>query len=284
MCNWDLSTEVLYGIVGSKYKELTTKHNSIIKNHRKINDEHKDHHKEEPFSVIKFMGDGIMMFFETKVSDGKSYGSDYSSKSYDDFEKELSSEVYTTVKKIESEVLGNSKYLEDMRLKVVVCYLTNVLTVETNGVKDVIGRGIDFAFRLEKFAGATHHIYNSMFYYLVKDNDTAVSDDFREEYVSIEVSRKMKGWDDPQSFFVITNHRLKMNHVAGNLNDSIKDSPFDNDVKTNLLIYLYGEYIKLREEKEKLEKQKSDPKSVESLRKEINELRKIYLNESDEDI
>ncbi len=229
---WNLSTESLYDISNKKFDEL--------------NETYKRYKGTEGFSFIKFLGDGIMMFFESKKSDRVSYKPDYSNKKYDDFERMFSMETFRTVKEIERRVFENSKYLENMKLKVVVCYLTNVVPIETNGVKDVIGRGVDFAFRLEKFAGATHHIYNCMFYYLISSKETDKEENFKKECVSLNASRKMKGWDKPQKFYIITDNKFKTSSSI-NFGDYVKDSPFDNDVRTNLLVYLYKKYEELLE-------------------------------------
>ena len=114
--------------------------------------------------------------------------------------------------------------LSGLRLKTVLTYLTGIYPLrhpdtentDQGRVVDVVGRGIDFSFRLEKFAGATHIVINDMFLQGLKDSiqkdkeqDKPLCDCFHKYggYEVIPCKRAMKGWSDPggELFHILVN-------------------------------------------------------------------------------
>ncbi|GEM_PF-6692084 len=141
-------------------------------------------------AVIKFMGDGGMVFFEhspktTSENDAKA-------------DPENSTAVLEELSSFIREVKDQSNKLGKMRLRTVLTYLTDVFVFDLSGKKDVIGRGVDFSFRLEKFADISHITVNKLFYNSLSQNTRG--------YKEILCKRKVKGWSSEggEEFYILT--------------------------------------------------------------------------------
>lgn len=184
--------------------------------------------------VTKSLGDGFFGFFKSSDSKGTAINQTPApGQANIVFEKSLR---YREEIHAETELFGN------MRLKSVITYLTDIAVIpleKGNGdEKDALGRGIDFSFRLEKFADATHIVINEMMAKAL-GVDVAKKTSFHasgQDLFPIPVRKRLKGWQDPhgEQFFLLTS--VGMIQEAS---DQVP-SPFEQDVKTELFEF----YIK----------------------------------------
>ncbi len=150
--------------------------------------------------ILKSIGDACMAFIGIKHSTGKN-----NNKKCD------VSDAYKIFKKFVSfrEIVHGIEGLCEIRLKVVMTYLTEINYIDINeyyndeendkdnSKNDVMGRGIDFTFRLEKYAGKSHIVINKILY----DNIKGRAD---KEWGFIKVVRNLKGWAKEQEFYIVT--------------------------------------------------------------------------------
>ena len=153
-------------------------------------------------AIVKFLGDGLFAFFPLKLGVNESILDD--------------DEVGVFLIK---EVDGFRAYIHDdlpsklnrLRLKSIIGKATDVRittsAADTVSNRDVLGRNIDFLFRLEKFGGSTHIISN----FSIERNS------FREKmlFSEIKCQRKFKGWgDESQTFYILTSKELIVGEAA----------------------------------------------------------------------
>lgn len=160
--------------------------------------------------VAKNMGDAVMAFFES-----------------DDVSEETASKFTDMVMefrmKIHESALNN--WLHNIKLNSVVAYLDNIYRV--NG--DVLGVGIDFAFRLEKFSDLTHVVINNGLANLLGCDKTGKY----KLFDAIECSKSMKGWSTPENFFILTSMFMLKQEAP-----YLRPSSAADDVFVEMLIYV----------------------------------------------
>lgn len=212
--------------------------------------------------VVKFVGDSGLIFLP------QSYAS---SPSTDEFPPiELSVEILSRVNRFCNDA-HTCQSLGDMKLKTVVTYLTKIRPIrfyssDSTSVKlsheknismpqiDIIARGIDFTFRLEKFAGHTHVVINKMLGDSITDGQTGSSDEYKEikidtkeQYYLVPCRKNIKGWEGPQTFYLL---------VSEAIHEKLKSNPSVDreDVEAELLGFL----VRKGSEKERYQKRKKD--------------------------
>ncbi|MBN2435146.1 MAG: hypothetical protein JXK07_07755 [Spirochaetes bacterium] len=174
--NWHVQTEALYD----------TFFNLIGKIKKPI----EDTVGNEFSQVIKLLGDGMFVFIETSKSGLK----EEDTKPPIDISLKILSNVASYLKFIEDQ----SSNFNNLRLKTVITYVTGIRTVLNNEQKnDVLGRGIDFTFRLEKYADSGYIVVNNMFKDSVSDNmyNNDKNPNCIEEYKIVPCKKRIKGWD-----------------------------------------------------------------------------------------
>ena len=124
--------------------------------------QYKNNLKKGP--VIKNIGDSCIAFFPCEKSRDKESAKAIS---------RITEDIFARVMEWRERVHATEDLLE-LRLKVVLTYLTGIYPLRhkeasteechaEGDIYDMVGRGIDFSFRLERFAGATHVVLNNMF-------------------------------------------------------------------------------------------------------------------------
>ncbi len=146
--------------------------------------------------VDKFMGDGAFTFFKISY--------------FGDTEKNIEGArkyagiVFDSTLEFINEIHECGDFC-GLRLKAIITYLTNIQVLKVDGKDDILGRGIDFTFRLDKFADLSHTTVNGMMAdalrYLQNDNK------IKNKFEIIEVKKKVRGWDNPEGekFCILTN-------------------------------------------------------------------------------
>lgn len=201
-------------------------------------------HTSKDNIIVKSVGDACMAFIGMNHSTGKEKN-----------KKCDIADAFKIFKKFVSfrEKIHSIDGLCELKLKLVMTYLTEISFVDIsefypdtkkdkdNGKSDkkfdVMGRGIDFTFRLEKYAGKSHVVINKILY----DNIYELAD---EEWGFIKVLRNMKGWAKEQEFYIVTNDTWLEELKTLNI-------PFDTD---NVDLDLLKHYIS------KINKQSVDEK------------------------
>ncbi len=112
--------------------------------------------------------------------------------------------------------------------------ISNSTSVDGAIKHDILGRGIDFSFRLEKFGGASHYCINRMFYECASEYISNKDKFGNARYDSIEVSKNLKGWDDsPQKFYILTNNKM----ITSSPEKMLKVDENDGSVQIELLTH-----------------------------------------------
>lgn len=167
---WALHTNYVYSLFCAKLDELCKK--SSDNKLKKI--------------IHKFTGDGGMCFIETENISKPDHN--------------LSFIVLNKVKEIIYEISKNEEIFEGLKIKTVLTYLTDIFYLEIDNNKnsiDVVGRGIDFSFRLEKYSEPDFIIINKLFY-----NSISQFIEGRKLTV-IKCERSIKGWENYQTFYAL---------------------------------------------------------------------------------
>ncbi|MEY3200793.1 MAG: Adenylate and Guanylate cyclase catalytic domain [Pseudomonadota bacterium] len=155
--------------------------------------------------VIKFKGDGLMAFFETSTS--STCENDQLAPQHATLALLRQTHLFR-----ESVHHDMSAKLGGMQLKAVICYLNGISRVgdDANKTADVLGRGIDFAHRLEAFADASHIVVNDMFYRALRQDDASPihAHGDTSPLHAIACDKVIKGWPDEQRLWVLTNPAL----------------------------------------------------------------------------
>jgi len=189
--NWHYQTEALY----DSFFELVKKLKDILNEY-------------ENSPVIKLLGDGMFVFFETS----KSGCTEDDKKPPEKVTSEIFSRLISYLKFIEE----RSSSFNNLRLKTVFTYVTGIRNVIKNKLKscddglDVLGRGIDFTFRLEKFADYGYIVTNKMLAEaLINDAKQTKGDTCLNDYNIVPCSKRIKGWDVENFFSLINNGNLR---------------------------------------------------------------------------
>jgi hypothetical protein len=149
--------------------------------------------------VLKYIGDGLLAYFPIEKSCGQCSQSSTPKVKHAHC---IMDNVLTFLREINSktDTLG-------IKLKTVVTYLTDIeLVGELDGFKqrDALGRGIDFSFRLEKFADATHIVTNKLMEtHLLMSVGAEQNWITRNGCLSVPCERFLKGWTTPQGFSLL---------------------------------------------------------------------------------
>ncbi len=186
---------------------------------------------------LKNMGDGFMMFFKMKKTKTKHFPSENHSN--------ISLTLLKEVDNLLSAVEEREDILKELQLKTVITFLTDVYFynvesdngyLDSNSSKgntgpiirhDILGRGVDFSFRLEKFGGASHYCINKMFYHCIEKHIS------KSNYEAIKTSKMVKGWTEPQEFYVLTNPKK----IESNKSTLTESSVNDESIRVELLKY-----------------------------------------------
>ncbi|MBF0622678.1 MAG: hypothetical protein HQL54_12195 [Magnetococcales bacterium] len=189
---------------------------------------------DEP--VVKLAGDGCMLFIPHLPS--RDEKQDLNIKNHSP--RTILREVMTF-----RQIIHDDTELSGLRLKIVITYLTNIHRVKVNDTNDVLGRGIDFSFRLERFADSTHLVVNKYFIDVLRDkgrpNEISLSKLEKKILKHVIPCRKrMKGWAslEGESFYLITEPDDIENFLDA------KPSPERGDVHTELMAHFIKHHRK----------------------------------------
>ncbi len=190
--------------------------------------------------IIKFKGDGLMAFFPTSAASNSSSDD----RAPTEASMTLLRQAYLFRETVHVEM---AELLGDMRLKAVVCYLTGISRVGKGSGKDVLGRGVDFAHRLETYADASHIVVNDMLYRVLPQHDDEGhrgilmngADDLQSRLYGVECSKVVKGWEGEQKLWLLTNQELIETTM-----ENMSPSPHDSNALAELFCY----YVKSKRE------------------------------------
>ena len=219
--NWKIQTETFYKIFENFAESLSAEVDEIYGTIR----------NEDKNFIIKFMGDAAFVFYPHSYATSKSLDSKPSSK--------VSTEILKKALAFRTKI-HELEELGDMKLKFVCTYLTGLYPVEigedANRKSDILGRGIDFTARLEKYASYNYSTINSMLYEAIspieENNDFPYPalDIGGLKYHFIPCFKHIKGWEGEQCFYLMLskdNFAMEMPVV----------SPDRNDVEAELLTF-----------------------------------------------
>ena len=205
--DWKIHTNIIY--------------NGFLSLVSKIEKQYSDE-KDLKKIVCKFTGDGGVVFFKSGIYTGN--------KEKDSLpNKDISIYIFNNVIDFIEEVKKSSEMLKNIHIKTVITYIRNVyLFKSSDNNTDIIGRGVDFSFRLEKFAEPTHLVVNEMFYESIKEMAT--------NYTGIKCNKMLQGWKEPQLFYLISDIKFFESALG-----TIVPNPFSNDVNIILACsFLYA--------------------------------------------
>lgn len=193
---WTIQTETVYSVFNELVKAIN-KENSL------------------KLVVKKHIGDGMMAFFKSSESVAEEQNSTGNS--------DVAQFIFDNYLNFREQI-HDSPELCGMRLKSILTYLTNIYPVQKGS--DVLGRGIDFSFRLERFADASHLLVNEM----MKINICGSQKDEYKQFDFIQTRRTMRGWNNREGelFYIVTNKDMIVNAL------DLRPSISDLDVKTEL--------------------------------------------------
>ncbi len=191
--------------------------------------------------VVKVIGDMGFLFlpFESQPIAGENRKADCT------ISKLILEDVIESKKKIESK--ESPPEIPELKLKTIVTYLYDVYLVDLidlkgNQMTDVIGKGIDFSFRLEKFANSSCIILNKYFYQsviqLAVENQSNRLDEKKlkfgdEEYFVYQGKKNIKSWEK-EEFYYLTNQKM--------IEDNFENSK-SSDSEDSIVIDLFSKYI-----------------------------------------
>ena len=183
-----------------------------------------DFSNELEIVTVKFIGDASMAFIKTSYS---------SSPSEDEkFNITISEKILKHITNYLDEITIIESLIGEIRLKTVITYLTEINIVDIGNIdkdikdnnknnednnkdkkskqqRDVLGRGIDFSFRLEKFADSSHIVINEMFKKSVENYINSKSNNEESIYRIVECKKRIKGWkSEYETFYILTNDKM----------------------------------------------------------------------------
>lgn len=129
---------------------------------------------------------------------------------------------------------GDGNICNSIRLNVVAAYIDDVHIIKEG--RDILGRELDFVFRLEKFSDVTHIVINNSLAKLLECDKTNIYKGFDV----IACHRALKGFDGVSEFFVITSLDMVKEEL-----ESIKPSPHDAEVVTDMFVHFMDKYVEL---------------------------------------
>jgi len=179
--------------------------------------------------IVKFVGDGGFIFVP------------HSYHSKPDLESQppptLTHDLLSEVARFRSATHSNDA-LGGMSLKTVVTFLTNLQPVESAKGADIVGRGIDFSFRLETFGDDSYIVVNEMLY----RSATRQARDDRQGTLAIngavhhfvECRKVVKGWpsDNGERFYLLVDPEELQERFTPTI------SPLRNDVESEVMTFL----------------------------------------------
>lgn len=191
------------------------------------------------FIVSKFLGDGMMVFYKAPNSfnDPNTFNKKIETTKF------LFDQLQKYINKIHDD---GDEILDKMRIRSVFTFITNVKILLGKKSNDIIGKGVDFAFRLERFADTSHIVINdalknSIEKIIKTTNETNNQNDEKKERLElIPCKRKIKGWSSNyETFYIITS--LSMVETL----TEMQPTYFEYDVKTELFNYYKTGIMKL---------------------------------------
>lgn len=175
--------------------------------------------------IYKFTGDGGMCFIETENTSEPN--------------SDLSFSVLDKVKEIMNKISENEKNFEGLKIKTVLTYLTDIFYLEidnnTDNNKnsiDVVGRGIDFSFRLEKYSEPDFIIINKLFYNSISEFIEG------KKLTVIKCERAIKGWENYQTFYALFD--ISDNKWIDNACSNIEHNKNADDINIEILKHKIG--------------------------------------------
>lgn len=206
--------------------------------------------------IYKFTGDGGMCFIETENISKP--------------ESDLSFTVFYKVKEIIDEVSKNEENFEGLKIKTVLTYLTDIFYLEIDNNADdnknsidVVGRGIDFSFRLEKYSEPDFIIINKLFYNSIVDSIEG------HKLTVIKCERSIKGWENYQTFYALFD--ISDNKWIDNACSNIESNKNSDDISIEILKH------KIKLSKNELNKKNDEIKN----KNKITEIIKKFVSEKD---
>ena len=150
--------------------------------------------------------------------------------------------------------------IPELRLKTIISYICDVYIVDlyvndTNKQKDIVGAGIDFSFRLEKYANSSCIVLNKYFYNSITEYldlnedgklkkekfDKAFKNSILKDNTYIYKSKKIvKGWTQSQEFYFLTNAQMIKSAF-----ENSQSSQYEN----SLSVDLFAKYIQYTQKK-----------------------------------
>lgn len=204
--------------------------------------------------IYKFTGDGGMCFIETANTSKP--------------DNNLSFKVLYKVKEIIDEISKNEENFEGLKIKTVLTYLTDIFYLEidnneNNNSIDVVGRGIDFSFRLEKYSEPDFIIINKLFY-------NSISEFIKGKKLTvIECERVIKGWENYQTFYALFD--ISDNKWIDNACSNIESNKNSDDISIEILKH------KIKLSKNELNKKNDEIQN----KNKIAEIIKKFVSEED---
>lgn len=187
-------------------------------------------HKDLELIATKFLGDGGMSFFKLSESTHEDANHMADSK----ISCELLNKIYSLMRELEDQ----QDALGAISIRPVITYLSGVylFDVEVSGHKmmEIIGEGVDFSFRIEKYADTSHVVINKYFFTSIKDIVEK-----KQDYIVQKCERTIKGWDRPQDFYIITKPGMIENSIEKH-HSSTSDG--------NVLLEIFKGYLDNRDE------------------------------------
>lgn len=171
--------------------------------------------------VLKNLGDGVMIFLPMELKQEKVGRF---------LEKDRAWLVFDTVLEFWRHLESVFPLLQ-VRVKTVVTALNDIYYVKPQGAAkaDVLGRGIDFTFRLEKFGDSSHYVVNKAFYDALTEDKVRMA-----AYLGAGCFKQVKGWDDPQTFHILTTPEM----IEATYTDRNPDPHSDNVYLELFKVYL----------------------------------------------
>ncbi len=170
-------------------------------------------------TIIKFIGDGLLVFYPGTIGKEKFKNQEC--------DPQLAQFLINNTLEFVNAIHEEDEFC-GLKLKSVIAYLTGIQLIDTgaNGEMDVLGRGIDFAFRLEKFADTTHIVLNEMIANAFKKTEKMSKMNSQQKFELIRCRRKMRGWDDAkgEAFYLLTGKQM----IADNITAIIPSIYSDN--------------------------------------------------------
>ena len=190
--NWKIHTKTIYNAFLKLIDSITDYCNNCSNRCELSN---KDMVKNLEKIMCKFTGDGGVAFLLTKNTNNNILSWC------------ILNNIYQYINEIKDKELN--ELLDFLNIKFIITYLTEIYIYsnEENNFKDVMGRGMDFSFRIEKYSAPTHITINKLFFNNIKEflKNKNIN---KNNFSYIQCRKNIKGWNNPQIFYLITNEEL----------------------------------------------------------------------------